>query len=66
MNFLVSYKTTLAGVAAILAALADFSAQLATGGLDGTRLMADLTGVATGAGLIFAKDSDVTGGKVKQ
>lgn len=60
-----NWKTTAAGAAAILGALADLATQASTN-WDMTRLMADGTAIATGVGLLFAKDMNVTGGDVRQ
>ena len=51
-----SWKTTAAGVAAILGAVGDVLHQFATGQFDQTHLMLDWTTVTTGIGLIMAKD----------
>jgi len=65
-SFLTNWKTTTAGAALIFAGLGDLLTQLSAGSWDGTRLMADITGIISGAGLIFAKDGNVTGGSVRQ
>lgn len=57
-HILANWKTTLAGVAAILGALADATHQLSTGSVDPTHLMADWTALSAGIGLILAKDSN--------
>jgi hypothetical protein len=46
--------------------VADLATQAASGAWDGNRLIADLTALGSGLGLIFAKDGNVTGGSVKQ
>lgn len=51
-----SWKTTAAGVAAILGGVGDVLHQFATGQFDQTHLMLDWTAVTTGIGLIMAKD----------
>ena len=62
-----NWKTTTAGLAAILGAVADLLVQLSSkSGWDMTRLQVDFAAVTGGIGLIFAKDSNVTGGDVKQ
>jgi hypothetical protein len=66
MSFLKNWKTGLSGAALILGALADLAAQASSGAWDGNRLIADLTALGSGLGLIFAKDANVTGGTVKQ
>jgi lysozyme family protein len=53
---LVNWKTSLAGVGAILGAVVDVIHQVSTGNIDPTHLMADWTAVTTGIGLIVAKD----------
>lgn len=68
MSFLANWKTTLAGVGAILGAVGDIALQLShgLGSLDANRLYLDAAGIATGWGLIFAKDGNVTGGTRSQ
>ncbi len=65
-SFLANWKTTAAGIALILGALADVTTQVSSGAWDSAHLIADFTAFTGGLGLIFAKDGDVTGGKVKQ
>lgn len=65
-HFTINWKTTAAGGATILGALADVAHQFATGTWDGNRLLADATALVTGIGLIFAKDGNVTGGTTVQ
>jgi len=55
-----NWRTTLAGVGAIAAALGDLIAQFTTKDWDATRLGADATGLFTGFGLIFARDAVVS------
>lgn len=52
-----NWRTTLLGVAAILAALGDVFTQIAQRDWDATRFGADVTGVFTGLGLLFARDA---------
>jgi hypothetical protein len=66
MSLIKNWKTGLSGAALILTALADLATQAASGAWDGNRLIADLTALGSGLGLIFAKDANVTGGSVKQ
>jgi hypothetical protein len=66
MSFVKNWKTGLSGAALILGALADLATAAASGVWDGNRLLADLTALGSGLGLIFAKDGNVTGGTVKQ
>lgn len=56
-----SWKTTAAGAAMILGAAADVLNQYANDSWDSTHLMADFTAVSGGFGLLFAKDSNVSG-----
>lgn len=56
-----SWKTTLAGVAAMLGALADILTQLASKSIDTGRITTDVAAIAAGIGLLFAKDHNVTG-----
>lgn len=57
-----SYKTTLAGVATILAALAT-AIKAGLAGDIGTAITVAITGISTGIGLIAARDHDVTSEK---
>jgi hypothetical protein len=66
MSIVKNWKTGLSGAALILGALADLATQAASGAWDGNRILADLTALGSGLGLIFAKDANVTGGSVKQ
>jgi hypothetical protein len=66
MSFVKNWKTGLSGAALILGALADLATQAGSGAWDGNRLLADLTALGSGLGLVFAKDGNVTGGTVKQ
>ncbi len=59
---LTNWKTTLAGVAAILTAIAGVITQLTTGMYG--EILATLAGGFAGLGAIFAKDFNVTGGTV--
>jgi len=63
-TFRVNWKTTSAGVAAILAALAGGLTAYSTGHLDGNTIGTVVLGVMGGIGLLYAKDGDVTGGTV--
>ncbi len=59
-----SYKTTIAGIIAILGALSIAVTALMNGTpVDWTAVA---TGVTIGIGLIFAKDGQVTGGTITQ
>lgn len=59
-----SWKTTLAGICAILAALANVGNAIAAG--TAIDYPATIAIILPAIGLIFAKDSNVTGGSVKQ
>ena len=65
-NFLTNWKTSAAGAAAILGAVADVLTQASTRSWSMERLVADFAAASAGVGLIFAKDGNVTGGTVKQ
>lgn len=64
-SFLANWKTTAAGIAVILPALADIL-NIAVGKVGSGSLTMDVTTIAGGLGLLFAKDGNVTGGSVKQ
>ena len=57
-NILASWKTSLAGAAAILGGLADIVHQLSIGASDPTHVVADWTAITGGIGLIAAKDGN--------
>jgi len=59
-----SWKTTLAGVCAIVSALAAAGSAIAVG--HPVDYMTTFAAVMAGVGLITAKDSNVTGGTVQQ
>jgi hypothetical protein len=52
----INWKTTAAGVAAILTALADMALAFSHGTISGN-LSADAAGILAGIGLIFARDA---------
>jgi hypothetical protein len=56
MPTLTNWKTTAAGVAAILTALADMATAFSHGTISGS-LSADVAAIIAGIGLIFAKDA---------
>jgi hypothetical protein len=56
MIALTNWKTTAAGAAAILTALADMATALSHGSISGN-LSADIAGILAGVGLVFAKDA---------
>lgn len=55
-TILTNWRTTAAGAATILAALADVAAQIAAGHADPARLWADGMAIFAGLGLVQAKD----------
>jgi hypothetical protein len=61
-----SYKTTLSGVGVICMAVGNAISEYVAGGKAGVNYGVLLTGIVTGIGLLFAKDSNVTGGSVLQ
>jgi hypothetical protein len=52
-----NWRTTVLGVAAILAALGDIANQIAQSDFDSARFGTDITGIFTGLGLLFARDA---------
>jgi len=56
-----NWKTTSAGIAAILVVIAHVLVNLSNG--DASISQADIMGIITGIGLILGKDFNVTGGK---
>ena len=61
-----NWKTTACGVLAGISALTDIGQQLLSGGMDTTHLMTDWAAISAAAGLLFAKDHNVTGGDTHQ
>lgn len=59
-----SWKTTSAGILAILGGLVTIYFGIQSGTLDEAKITAAATAILGGLGLIFAKDSNVTGGSV--
>jgi hypothetical protein len=57
-----NWKTTLAGVGAILLAAGHLLTSVSTGGFTGNELFADGAAIVTGIGLLFGKDWNITGG----
>jgi hypothetical protein len=55
---LANWKTTVAGIAAVMTALGHLLHALATG--DSSTLVTDVPAIIAGIGLIFAKDSSTT------
>jgi hypothetical protein len=55
--YLANWKTTAAGIAAILGAVADIANQIATGNIDPNHAYLDFTAVVGGIGLIAAHDA---------
>lgn len=56
---LTNWKTTAAGVASILTALADLATAFSQGNISGN-LATDVTAIIAGVGLLFAKDASST------
>jgi hypothetical protein len=56
-SILTNWKTSLAGAVPILGALTDLAAMASSGHWDGNHLLADLTALGAGVGLLFAKDA---------
>lgn len=56
----INWKTSLAGAASILSALADVATSASQGQISG-HLEADITAVIVGVGLLFAKDATTVG-----
>lgn len=61
LSLIVSYKTTIAGVGALLTSLGHLLTNLANG--DTSSLATDLPMIMAALGLIVAKDANVTGAK---
>ena len=61
-----SWKTTLAGIATILAGLAALAKCLTAATISTECLLAALAVIGPGVGLLFAKDGNVTGGTTPQ
>jgi hypothetical protein len=59
-----NWKTTAAGVAAILGAAASLISMFSKGSIDGNVLVTDLGLIGAGITGLFAKDNNVTGGTV--
>jgi hypothetical protein len=60
LSWTVNWKTTLAGVAAILGAAGDLAHQASTGAIDPNHAWLDITTLASGVGLVFARDAKST------
>lgn len=61
-----NWKTTAGGIGSITAALGVIFNMFYTGMIDPGQLGTAVMGIATGIGLLFAKDHNVTGGTVAQ
>ena len=61
-----NWKTTLFGTGGILVCLLDIITNLVSGTPEKINWTVDVAGISAGIGLLFAKDSNVTGGSVKQ
>lgn len=64
MSIIVNWKTSLTGIGALLVALGHLIGAISHG--DTSTLMTDLPAIMAAIGLIFAKDSNVTGGTTPQ
>ncbi len=64
MTFTINWKTTLAGVTAILLAAGHILQLVTAGDLNWAAYITDVQSLIVGVGLIFAKDANVTGGTV--
>lgn len=61
-----NWKTTVAGAAAVLGAVAHLLNGFANGDWSMSSLTTDMTAISAGIGLLFAKDGNVTGGDTRQ
>ena len=61
-----NWKTSAAGVGAILGAAASLFTMFSKGTVDGAMLVTDLGIISAGITGLFAKDHNVTGGDVRQ
>ena len=61
-----SWKTTSTGILAIAGALVSFYFAYKNNSLDQATVMSIITALLGGIGLLFAKDSNVTGGTTQQ
>jgi len=59
--FVTNWKTTLLGAGALFSALGSMLTDLASG--DTSHILTYVTAIMTAAGVIFAKDGNVTGGR---
>lgn len=57
-----NWKTTLAGIGAVLLAIGHLVTTISTGSFGLESLTADAAAVITGVGLLFGKDWNITGG----
>lgn len=55
-SFLTNWKTSLAGIAAVLTALSAVATQAASGTIDTATIINSITALAAGFGLLAAKD----------
>lgn len=62
-NIVANWRTTTAGAAAMLGAVADVLTQVSSGHYDPERLKMDALAFVTGLGLALGKDANVTGVK---
>jgi hypothetical protein len=64
LAILISWTPIVMGISAVLGAIGSLLTQLSTGQWNGAELAADWSALSAGAGLIFAKAKNVTGGTV--
>jgi hypothetical protein len=65
-KILMSWKTSLAGIAAIVTALGDMLTQIASGNVGAGNIEKDFLAIVVGIGFLAAKDNNVTGGTKQQ
>ena len=63
---LTNWKTTSAGITAIVGAITGLTFAIKAHNITPEIISAVTTGILLGVGLIFSKDHDVTGGSVQQ
>lgn len=61
-----NWKTTSAGILAIVGGIVRFYFAAKSGSITEEAVITTVTAILTGVGLIFAKDSNVTGGTIQQ
>jgi hypothetical protein len=66
MNFIINWKTSLAGVTAILGAIGLITKMLSTGAFDVNTITLAFGQIVAGVGILVSKDANVTGGTTVQ